>query len=176
MNYDKLSRLMSFCLRHKPQALHLSLDKNGWCDLHQFYLAISANHPCTFDDIIHVVNTCPKKRYQINEDSTKIRASQGHSIEVDLNLQKKEPPDKLYHGTSMAACESIRVSGLTKQKRHHVHLSADLQTAIEVANRRGKDSFIFRVNAKAMHAAGYSFYISENGVWLTDHVPCEFLY
>jgi putative RNA 2'-phosphotransferase len=122
----------------------------------------------------HIVETNPKKRFAFNETLDKIRASQGHSVEIDLDYSPQKPPEILYHGTSMAKVQSILTTGIQKQNRHHVHLSKDIETAIVVGTRHGKP-FVFEVLAEKMYQDNHLFYLSENGVWLTDHVSPQYL-
>jgi putative RNA 2'-phosphotransferase len=126
------------------------------------------------EELEEVVATNTKKRFSFNEDKTKIKANQGHSIKVDLALQPKQPPSYLYHGTVEKFLQSIREKGLIKGSRHHVHLSADKETAINVGSRRGKP-IILTIKSGEMHAQNHIFYQSENGVWLTETVPTEYI-
>lgn len=171
----RLSKLLSLILRHKPQAYGVELDAEGWADvahlLHQLQAHGVSMHLTLLEEI---VSTNSKKRFAFSEDRKKIRASQGHSIPVELGYTPVEPPGILYHGTAEKAVDSIRVHGLEKRSRHHVHLSADEATARMVGQRHGKP-VIFRVWANRMFQAGFNFYQSENGVWLTDQVPPEYM-
>ncbi|MDM9379851.1 RNA 2'-phosphotransferase [Chlorogloeopsis sp. ULAP01] len=171
----KISKYLSKHLRHQPHRLGIKLAPGGWvavdellaaCQEHQFSI--------TRAELNEVVANNDKKRFSFDSTGTLIRANQGHSIEVDLQLEPVVPPDVLYHGTGHKAVESILQTGLCKMSRHHVHLSADLATAKIVGARHGKP-VVFVVNATAMHEAGYIFYCSENGVWLVDYVPPEYL-
>jgi putative RNA 2'-phosphotransferase len=127
-----------------------------------------------FKILQHLVQTNNKKRFAFNEDKTKIRASQGHSIKVDVGFEKKEPPAVLYHGTAAINSDAISKEGLLKQSRLHVYLSVDMETALKVGQRHGRP-VVFKVSVKEMFEQGYGFYLSENGVWLTDFVPANFL-
>jgi putative RNA 2'-phosphotransferase len=170
-----LSKFLSLILRHKPQTIGLSLDKKGWANIED--LITKANHhnvPLTIESLKRIVANNDKKRFKLSEDGTGIRASQGHSIEVDLELREAEPPSILYHGTAFKNIDSIKVKGLVKGQRHHVHLSPDPKTAISVGARYGKP-FVIQVQAQRMHEEGYAFYQSQNGVWLTDSVPPLYL-
>ena len=171
----RVSKFLSWALRHKPGEIGLVLDENGWADVKELIeKSKSANIELTFDILKHIVDTNSKRRFSFNEDQTKIRANQGHSIEIDLALTPKEPPEFLYHGTAERFSDSILKSGLVKKERHHVHLSSDIKTAISVGQRHGKP-VVFVIDAKQMHKEGFEFYISENGVWLADNIPVKYL-
>jgi putative RNA 2'-phosphotransferase len=165
----KLSKYLSYHLRHAPQEIGLTLEPGGWVQIEDL---LKAKRSLTRADLEQVVATCPKQRFSI--EGTKIRANQGHSVEVDLRLEPMGPPEILYHGTAGKAVEIILSLGLEKMARHHVHLSADLNTARTVGSRRGKP-VIFQVDAAAMDRDGFVFYRSDNNVWLTDRVPVEYL-
>lgn len=170
-----LSKQLSYVLRHNPGAIGITLDEQGWTDVVTLLHKLAANgHPVTMPVLQHVVATNAKKRFSFNEDKTKIRASQGHSVEVELGYTACPPPAFLYHGTVNRFMASILKDGLQKMNRHHVHLSADIATASIVGQRRGAP-LILQVSAGKMHAAGYIFYLSENNVWLTDEVPPVFI-
>lgn len=172
----KISKLLSLALRHDPTALSLTLDSNGWAKISDVIKGIkSKGHSCNIEDLYAVVMDNDKQRFSINAIGTMIRANQGHSIAVDLELVACTPPDILYHGTSSHSTEAIYKTGIQKMSRQHTHLSADTETATKVGSRHGGKLVIFQVDAKAMSAAGHDFFKSENGVWLTDHVPVEFL-
>jgi putative RNA 2'-phosphotransferase len=168
-------KFLSLVLRHRPEEIGLVLDRNGWADLGEL-VRLSNEHGkrLSRELVEEVVARNEKKRFAISADGTRIRASQGHSVEVDLQLAPAEPPELLYHGTVFRFLESIRLNGLRRGKRLHVHLSADEQSAKIVGARRGQP-VVLRVAAQAMFRDGYVFYVSENGVWLTKHVPPEFL-
>jgi putative RNA 2'-phosphotransferase len=171
----KLSKLLSFVLRHKPQAMGLTLDAEGWVAVDEL-LAAAACHgkSLTRQQLEEVVATNDKKRFSFSPDGHRIRANQGHSVEVDLGLVAIEPPELLYHGTVERFLDSIRAKGLLRGKRHHVHLSADRETASRVGQRRGRP-VVLVVEAGQMHREGKAFFRSENGVWLTEAVPGEYL-
>ena len=174
-NATKISKFLSLILRHKPEAIGIELDENGWTDVEGLLQKMNSNGLGVDMALLEfVVDTNDKKRFCFNGDKTKIRASQGHSVSVDVELQLTVPPNVLYHGTAERFCESIMQSGLLKQSRNHVHLSADMDTAIAVGKRHGSPA-VLKVDAGAMHKAGYEFYISANNVWLTDGVPAEYL-
>jgi len=166
---------MSLVLRHKPEEIGLQLNEQGWAKVDELIDKINAmGLLVNFEIIDKVVETNDKKRFAFNDDKTLIRASQGHSIEVELNLPETVPPDILYHGTAVRYLDSILQTGLQKQNRQHVHLSATTETARTVGSRHGKP-IILLIDAKAMHNAGCKFYLSENKVWLTDAVPVQYI-
>ncbi|MCD9611165.1 RNA 2'-phosphotransferase [Tenacibaculum maritimum] len=172
----KLSKYLSLILRHSPETIHLKLDKNGWATISEL---LKNTHkygtPFSIKELIFVVTTNDKKRFSFNDDKTKIRANQGHSIKhINLNLSPRTPPSLLYHGTVAKFLAPIRSDGLLKMGRQYVHLSTDLSTANKVASRRGKP-VILTIKALEMHTRGFLFYLSENDVWLTDKVPSEFI-
>jgi putative RNA 2'-phosphotransferase len=170
-----ISKFMSLVLRHKPETIGLQLDENGWVSVAELIEKLNAKGTTVNIDIINtVVDTNDKKRFAFNEDKTMIRANQGHSIEVELNLKAVTPPDVLYHGTASRFVESILKEGLQKQQRQQVHLSLLQETATAVGSRHGKP-VILNINAKAMTEAGFVFYLSDNGVWLVDSVPVEYI-
>jgi putative RNA 2'-phosphotransferase len=168
------SRFLSLVLRHKPDSIGLTLDDAGWADIDTL-IALSQSHmPLTRALIGAIVEQNNKQRFAISDDGRRIRANQGHSIDVDLQLLPVAPPDRLYHGTATRFVDAIRREGLLKRSRQHVHLSADAQTATTVGSRHGKPVVLI-VRAGEMAAAGHAFFLSENGVWLTDAVPAAFI-
>jgi putative RNA 2'-phosphotransferase len=164
----KLSKRMSKALRHQPERVGLSLDPAGWVPLADLLDALRVSE----DEVREVVDRNDKKRFTI--DGGRIRANQGHSVEVDLGLPVATPPDTLFHGTVAAHLDDIMRDGLRPMSRHDVHLSPDRETARRVGARRGRP-LILTVDAKAMHADGHEFRLSANGVWLTQHVPARYL-
>ena len=171
----KTSKFLSLVLRHDPGKIGLNLDAGGWAEVEELLAKLNdRGRALTFEELEHVVATNNKKRFAFNEDRTKIRASQGHSFDVELGLEPKVPPKVLFHGTATRNREPILQSGLLKQSRQHVHLSGDTETATKVAIRHGKP-LILAVDAQQMHADELPFFQSENGVWLTDHVPAKYL-
>ena len=169
------SKFLSLVLRHDPGRIGLVLDEAGWADVDDLLGKVNAvGVPMTRAELDTVVAQNNKQRFRLNRDGSRICANQGHSIEVKLDLQPQTPPAQLYHGTATRFLDNIRGEGLTRQRRHHVHLSSDKQTARSVGQRHGKP-LILIVDAAAMSSAGYLFYLSENGVWLTDHVPVAYL-
>ena len=177
MSFDpvKLSKFLSFVLRHKPDSIGLVLDPQGWISIDELIEnSAAAGTRFSRDDLRHVVETSDKKRFSVSADGLRIRAAQGHSVAVELGLPPREPPPTLYHGTATRFVETILVEGLKPQSRQQVHLSIDVATAQRVGQRHGKP-FIFRVDALGMHRQGFKFYLADNGVWLVDQVPPEFL-
>jgi len=171
----KEGKFISLVLRHRPETIGIKLDENGWADVGELLQGLEkSNHKISMDTLEEIVATNDKKRYSFNEDKTKIRANQGHSINVDLNLKEQTPPSILYHGTAEGSLDNIKKIGLTKRDRNHVHLSLDVETAIKVGKRHG-NPIILTIDAKNMHRDGYKFYLSENGVWLTEYVPVKYI-
>ena len=171
----RLSKFLSLHLRHQPQALGLTLAPGGWVPVAELLAACAAHgQPLSAAELHELVAGSDKQRFAFDETGQRIRAQQGHSVEVNLELAPAVPPAVLYHGTVAAALPAIRREGLQKMDRHHVHLSPDEETARRVGQRRGQP-LLLRVDAAAMQAAGHVFYQSGNGVWLTDAVPPEFL-
>jgi putative RNA 2'-phosphotransferase len=171
-----LSKLLALALRHDPSVLGLTLDARGWTDVDAVLAGLATKgEAITRDDLEDLVASSDKQRYALSPDGARIRANQGHSIDVDLELPRAEPPEILFHGTVARFLPSIREKGLLRGVRTHVHLSADEKTANVVAARRAGEKVVLRVRAADMHRAGHAFYRSGNGVWLTEHVPPEFL-
>lgn len=176
-NYQlmKISKYLSYHLRHHPGEIGLELEPGGWVAVEDLLAAAKAHQfPITRSQLELVVETNNKQRFSFDSTGTRIRANQGHSIPIDLQLEPRRPPDILYHGTGHQAVESIRAQGLQKRTRHHVHLSADIDTAKQVGMRHGKP-VVFTIKAAEMHQHGHLFYCSDNGVWLVDAVPPEYL-
>lgn len=171
----KPSKFLSLVLRHDPARIGITLDSAGWTDVAALLAALAAHGTAlTREELASIVATSDKQRFALSPDGERIRANQGHSVEVELELAPATPPATLYHGTVDRFLASIHDKGLIKGARHHVHLSADLETAQKVGGRRGRP-VILVVRAADMVASGYSFYVSQNGVWLTDHVPPTFI-
>ncbi|MGH1518522.1 RNA 2'-phosphotransferase [Chryseobacterium sp. JK1] len=171
----KISKFLSLILRHQPEVIGLKLDENGWADVQEL-MEKSARKRMNFstEELDEVVETNNKKRFAFNEEKTMIRASQGHSIDIDLALEALQPPDFLYHGTAEANISSILEKGIERRTRQHVHLSADKETATKVGMRHGKP-IILTIRTGEMHEKGISFYRSANGVWLTDFVDSKYI-
>ena len=175
MNLTNLSRYMSLILRHKPEVIGISLDEHGWANVDELIAGIAQNNPGFNMDILkEIVRTDGKQRYSFSADETLIRANQGHSIPVDVELEEKEPPEYLYHGTGEKYVSSINEIGLIPKSRLYVHLSQDTETATKVGKRHGKE-VIYQVAAGQMYRDGYPFFLSVNGVWLTKQVPIQYL-
>ncbi|MBE6123478.1 MAG: RNA 2'-phosphotransferase [Erysipelotrichaceae bacterium] len=172
--YASASKYISLILRHQPEVIGITLDEHGWADVNQLIEGVNRTHPLTMEILEEIVRTDEKQRYSFNEDHTKIRANQGHSIPVDVQLRECEPPEVLYHGTGEKYVSSIEAQGLLPKSRLYVHLSKDTETARNVGSRHGRP-VIFLVYAGQMKRDGYTFYLSENGVWLTRKVPVRYL-
>jgi putative RNA 2'-phosphotransferase len=171
----RTSKFLSTHLRHAPQRLGLTLEPGGWVPVDALLAAcVRAGLPLTRPELDEVVERNNKRRFSYDESGQRIRANQGHSVAVDLQLAPQEPPAVLYHGTGERAAEPIRREGLGKMRRHHVHLSADVPTATAVGRRHGRP-VVFAVDAAGMARDGYTFYRSDNGVWLVDAVPPRYL-
>jgi len=166
----RTSKYLSLLLRHRPEAAGLTLDEHGWAEVGR----LLRNVGISMEELEEIVANDEKQRYSFNDDKTLIRANQGHSIPVDLELEAREPPEFLYHGTVAQFLISIRKEGLQRQNRLYVHLSPDVETAVKVGRRRGKP-VILQVAAGRMHRDGYAFFLSANGVWLTREVPPQYL-
>ncbi|RGY98059.1 RNA 2'-phosphotransferase [Clostridium sp. AM58-1XD] len=172
---DKLSVFISLVLRHKPETAGIQLDEHGWANVEELITGInSTGRNIDMKKLEDIVATDEKGRYSLNEDKTLIRANQGHSIPVDVELREKEPPEFLYHGTADRFLEDIQTEGLKPMSRLYVHLSKDKKTAIKVGKRHGKP-IILQVHSGEMFRDGNKFYLSENGVWLTEFVPARYL-
>lgn len=174
MSLTKTSKYISLILRHKPETIGISLDEHGWANVKDLIEGVNKTHKLDMEMLEEIVETDDKQRYSFNEDKTKIRANQGHSIDVDVELEEAIPPQYLYHGTATKYMDSILNTGLVPKSRLYVHLSADRETATNVGERHGKP-IVFSIRSKCMHLQGYKFYKSQNGVWLTKNVPVEFM-
>lgn len=174
-NLVRTSKFLSLVLRHQPEKIGLNLDEQGWADVAELIrLANQDGHQLTPELLQRVVSENDKQRFAFDDDGLKIRASQGHSVEVDLDLPSTEPPAILYHGTASRFLDSIRATGLNSASRQHVHLSRDETTATKVGARHGRPVILI-VRAAEMFAAGHQFFRSANGVWLTEVVPVQYL-
>ena len=174
MGLTDTSKFLSLILRHKPETIGIKLDEHGWADVSELISGISKTRQFDMKMLEEIVRTDSKQRYSFNEDKTLIRANQGHSIPVDVELEKKTPPEFLYHGTEEKFVSSIDKEGLLSKSRLYVHLSKDTETAVKVGSRHGKP-VVYRVEAGKMADDGYEFFLSVNGVWLTKAVPAEYL-
>ncbi len=174
MGLKETSKYMSLILRHKPETIGITLDEHGWADVDELIEGISRTQNFNMDILEEIVRTDEKQRYSFNDDKTKIRANQGHSIEVDVELEEKEPPEILWHGTGEKFATSIDNIGLIPKSRLYVHLSKDEETATIVGRRHGKP-VLYMVNTREMYKDGFKFFLSKNGVWLTKEVPVRYL-
>lgn len=164
----KQGKKLSYLLRHDKS---YNFDEHGWREVNN----LLANHGFTLEELLEIVATDNKQRYEFSEDMKFIRARQGHSINVDVELAEEVPPVVLYHGTPKENLPSILDKGICKMSRNHVHLSDTIETASKVGARREKDFIVLSVKAKQMHEEGFVFYLSRNQVWLTEHVPAKYL-
>lgn len=179
MNVEKkhisISKFLSLVLRHHPQVIGISLDTGGWTDVDVLLQKMQEKGWNINREILEdVLATNPKQRFSLNEDRTRIKANQGHSVTIDLLLEPLAPPQELYHGTAEKFLAAIVSEGLKKMQRHHVHLSPDVHSAFTVGKRHGKP-VVLAVQSQQMYSDGFVFYRSDNGVWLTDHVPAAYL-
>ena len=170
----KLGRFLSLVLRHDPSAAGITLDEHGWADVKALLAGVSrTGRNIDMDTLERIVRENNKQRYSFNGDHTRIRANQGHSIQVDVELKEAEPPQYLYHGTATRFFHAIQREGIRKMSRQYVHLSGDFQTAMAVGKRHGIP-MVVTINAAAMAQDGVGFYRSENGVWLCEHVEPKY--
>lgn len=170
----QISKFLSYVLRHCPEDIDLNLDPEGWVPIAELINKTQPKMKINQELIQQVVSTSDKQRFKISDDGLNIRANQGHSIKVDLNLIPKEPPPILYHGTATRFLNSIKQEGLKSGQRQHVHLSTEIDTANKVGQRYGKPA-ILKINSGNMFKQGHTFFLSDNNVWLTEHVPTEYL-
>ena len=174
MSKNDTSRFIALILRHKPEVIGITLDEHGWANVNELIEGVAKSRPFDMDMLEGIVATDNKGRYTFNEDNTLIRANQGHSIPVDVELAKISPPEMLYHGSALKYEESIDEQGLISKTRLYVHLSKDYDTEVKVGSRHGKP-VIYKVLSGKMDEDGYDFFLSKNNVWLTDYVPVEYL-
>lgn len=168
------SKFISLILRHKPETIGIALDEHGWANVEELIEGVRKTHKLDMETLERIVAEDEKQRYSFNEDKTLIRANQGHSIPVDVELEEVVPPETLYHGTGEKYVASIDAQGLIPKSRLYVHLSGDKETATKVGTRHGKP-VIYIVHSGDMHRDGFKFYRSVNGVWLTKEVPATYL-
>ena len=173
-NLTRVSKFISMVLRHKPYVIGIKPDEHGWADVTELLEKMKQHHAIDMNMLEEIVRTDNKQRYSFNDDHTKIRANQGHSINVDVELTETVPPEILYHGTGEKSVAHIDREGLKPMNRLYVHLSGDLETAERVGKRHGK-VLIYKVRTGEMYRDGYVFFRSVNGVWLTKKVPVEYL-
>lgn len=175
MHTESASKFLGLVLRHKPEAIGLQLDAQGWANIDELVALAKAGGTSIDRDLIdEIVATSDKKRFLLSADGSSIRAAQGHSVSIDLGLPASTPPDCLFHGTATRFLSSIRTQGLLRGSRQHVHLSANEATAVEVGKRHGMP-VVLTVKAIHLHRQGHPFFLSANGVWLTASVPAEYL-
>lgn len=171
----KASKFLSLILRHEPERVGLKLGEAGWVSVDELLQAMNRNGTTlTHEQLKHIVATSDKKRFAFSDDGQRIRASQGHSVEIDLQYPPQTPPEILYHGTATRFLDGIRKDGLQKMERHDVHLSAETTVTFQVGGRHGKPALL-TIRAGEMHRAGHVFRCSANGVWLVDQVPPQFI-
>ena len=174
MSESRTSRFIALILRHKPETIGISLDAHGWADVGELIEGVRRTHSLDREMLEEIVKTDDKQRFSFNEDHTLIRANQGHSIPVDVELETAKPPKVLYHGTSEKYISSIEQQGLIPKTRLYVHLSADSVTAVNVGKRHG-EPVVYCIDSEQMDKDGFVFYRSVNGVWLTKEVPYKYM-
>lgn len=175
MNVTRMSRFLSLILRHRPEVAGIELDREGWADVAELLDGMArAGRSISLEQLVQVVERNDKGRFAFNEDRSRIRAVQGHSRRVDLGYAPVAPPERLYHGTVERFLAAIRKQGLKRGQRHHVHLSPDRETAEKVGARRGRP-VILTIDSRRMAEDRHVFYLADNGVWLTDRVPPEYI-
>lgn len=171
---DKLSVFISLLLRHKPEAANITLDEHGWANVEELLNGINnTGRKIDMNILEEIVRTDNKQRYSFNQNKTLIRANQGHSISVDVDLKEQDPPEFLYHGTAIRFLDSIENEGLKPMNRLYVHLSKDTETALKVGKRHG-DPVVLKIYSGEMYKDGNKFYLSENGVWMTKKVAVKY--
>jgi len=171
----QISKSLSYVLRHRPDSVGIELETGGWIAVEALLSAFAqAGSPLTVESLREVVATSDKQRFELSDDGSRIRARQGHSVPIELGYEPATPPVVLYHGTAERNLNSILEKGLIKGRRHHVHLSTNRQTMIQVAMRHGKP-VLLAVQAGQMHADGHAFFVTRNNVWLTEHVPPKYI-
>ncbi len=176
---NKISKFLTYVLRHRPETIDLKLDEYGWANVDEIISKASEREDFTVDDIINIVETCPKQRFRFNENKTMIKANQGHSINIKNDFEKVIPPTKLYHGTGFRLLSQIKKEGLNKMTRHHVHLYGEehIQKALETGARHDKKNggVILLIDCKSMVKDNIVFYKTLNDVYLTDNVPSKYI-
>ena len=174
MSLNDTSKYIALILRHKPETIGITLDEHGWANVDELIAGIAKTQSFDMAMLEKIVTTDNKQRYSFNDDKTLIRANQGHSIPVDVELKKVSPPEILYHGSAEKYEASIDAQGLIPKSRLYVHLSKDYDTAVAVGKRHGKP-VVYKIMSQKMESDGYDFFLSENKVWLTKKVPLEYL-
>lgn len=172
--HTKISKSLSYWLRHRPEAIGITIKKNGWVDVKELLEKAKKEITFDFNELKEVVQNCEKQRFSLSEDFCEIKANQGHSIDVKIKFKEITAPPVLYHGTVDKFMDSIKKKGLIPGNRHHVHLSKDIETATSVGSRRGHP-VILEINSNKMQDEGFKFFISDNGVYLTDIVPPKYI-
>jgi putative RNA 2'-phosphotransferase len=171
----RTSKFLSLVLRHQPETIGLQLDAQGWVPVSELLQALSTSRfPLSLSELQELVRSNDKQRFSFSEDGSRIRASQGHSLSIDLGYERAVPPATLFHGTAERFLQSIQKSGLLKGQRHHVHLSAEPETALKVGSRYGRP-VVLQIASDQMNKNGHLFFRSANGVWLTEFVPVEYI-
>lgn len=171
----RLSKFLSLVLRHQPEKIGLTLDEGGWADVDELIIKSQVQQvEIDVEKLHYIVDSNDKQRFSFSPDQKKIRANQGHSISINLGLVAQKPPELLFHGTATRNIDSIRKKGLLKGERHHVHLSTNQETATKVGMRYGKP-MVLAIQSGQMYKDEFEFFRSENGVWLTDHVPVRYI-
>ena len=172
---DTLGRFMSYVLRHHPEAAGLTLDGEGWADVDKLMEGMTkAGHPIDRETLERIVRENNKKRYTLSEDGRRIRANQGHSVDVHIEMEKRTPPERLYHGTADRFLDSIKEQGIRRMARQYVHLSPNVPTAVNVGSRHGKP-VVLAIDTAQMTADGFDFFISANGVWQSEDIPWRYV-
>lgn len=172
---DKLSVFISLILRHKPEIIGIKLDDYGYADVNELIEKINnTGRNINIEILEQIVKEDNKQRYSFNDDRSKIRANQGHSINVNVELRELEPPRFLYHGTATRFLDNIKKEGIVSKSRLYVHLSNDIDTAVQVGKRHGTP-VILKINTGKMYENGYKFYLSENNVWLCEYIPFKYV-
>ena len=172
---DRIGRLITYSLRHRPEELDITLDEQGWVEIDVLLEALhNKDKEITREELEYLIATSDKQRFAVDESGEKIRANQGHTVDVNLGYESQVPPEYLYHGTNEESVKDIMETGVQRMKRHAVHLSEDLGTAIKVGERRGR-VLILRIQSGKMHEDGYVFQLSDNNVWLTDNIPIQYI-
>ncbi|MBQ6335044.1 MAG: RNA 2'-phosphotransferase [Erysipelotrichaceae bacterium] len=174
MNDRSTGKFIALILRHRPEVIGITLDEHGWANTEELIKGIAKTRDFTLEDLERIVANDEKQRYSFNQDKTKIRANQGHSIDVDVELKEAVPPEILYHGTGEKYVNAIDSQGLKAKNRLYVHLSKDIETAKKVGSRHGRP-VVYQIDCKAMSDQGYQFYLSANDIWLTKNVPASYL-
>ncbi len=174
MSLNNTSKFLALILRHKPEVIGIKLDEHGWANVDELLKGINQTRKIDMQTLEQIVREDNKQRYAFNEDKTKIRANQGHSIPVDVELEEVDPPDVLYHGTGEKYCGSIESEGIKSKTRLYVHLSEDVDAAIIIGKRHGRP-VVYKINTKQMHEDGIKFFKSVNNVWLTKEVAVKYI-